>query len=479
MARIRKRTKKGRPGRPGRAPRPKQRAPAVHTDGRPLLSMAMMVKNEERFLEEALRSAQGFCDELVVVDTGSTDRTVEIARDLGAVVSHFPWNDSFSEARNVTLRRSTGRWIAVLDADERFRGTDPAAIRKHLVPGSNHPYEGISLKVTNTRLDGTPISHFHSVRLFPNDARLGYRGRVHNAFGAMVDDGPRIDARIYTPLEVVHLGYDPTLYAERKKAARSLPLIERTVAEEPENHQYRYYLGREYLLLGRLDDARAQLTRTIVGIDRDGGRGPRVEAAVHLMQALMRLEAPMVEVVRVGQQALSQAPEHPDLWFETARALAIGKRYGDAIAAGERAVAGLGHTQYDAQVELVHSRWRVHQLLGELYWAGQQYPACYGHYLAALGDKPADSAGWPAMLNALCGLAIDLGDAERVPALLDALLDRPDTPLGMFFFAVDQAASREGPDAARAMMVRAAGRCPRLLDDPEYPPRAARLGLGA
>ena len=132
-----------------------------------------MVKNEEDFLEDALKSAKGFCDELVVVDTGSTDRTVEIARDHGARVSFFEWCDSFSKARNETLRQAQGAWVAILDADERFVGKSPERIREFLVPKACYPYQAIMLNVVNTRLDGSPISSFFSVRLFPNDRRLG------------------------------------------------------------------------------------------------------------------------------------------------------------------------------------------------------------------------------------------------------------------------------------------------------------------
>jgi len=82
--------------------------PPSPPSGAPLLSLAMMVKNEEAFLEDALRSAAPYVDEMVVVDTGSTDRTVEIARDLGARVEFFAWCDDFSAARNYSLRACRG-----------------------------------------------------------------------------------------------------------------------------------------------------------------------------------------------------------------------------------------------------------------------------------------------------------------------------------------------------------------------------------
>ena len=171
----------------------------------PLLSLVMMVKNEEAFLEDALRSALPLCDELVVVDTGSTDRTVEIARDLGARVSSFAWCDDFSAARNETLRQARGQWVAVLDADERFRCADPAAVRALLAPGPDFPCEGLSLPVVNVTLEGQVISRFQSVRIFGNAPdRIAYVGRVHNQLRSLDPTRPRIQARVCPALEVVH-----------------------------------------------------------------------------------------------------------------------------------------------------------------------------------------------------------------------------------------------------------------------------------
>lgn len=84
----------------------------------PLLSAIMIVKNEEKNLPRCLKSLQGVCDEICVVDTGSTDRTVEIAKEFGAKVSIFSWNGNESDARNVSARMATGCWMFTVDADE-------------------------------------------------------------------------------------------------------------------------------------------------------------------------------------------------------------------------------------------------------------------------------------------------------------------------------------------------------------------------
>src|ERR1700722_6294832 len=97
-----------------------------------LLSAALIVKNEEKFLGSCLRSLKGLADEVVVVDTGSTDRTTDIAIAEGARLYHRPWTGDFSAARNEALNLARGDWILYVDAEERVSGGDPELLRAQL-----------------------------------------------------------------------------------------------------------------------------------------------------------------------------------------------------------------------------------------------------------------------------------------------------------------------------------------------------------
>lgn len=460
----------------GSAKKPRSRGGKRTVITRPLLSMAMMVKDEELFLEEALRSAQGWCDELVVVDTGSTDRTVEIAKDLGAKVSFFEWPNDFSKARNVTLRRATGRYIAVLDADERFRSPNPEAIRRFLKPGPLHPFEALMVNVINVQLDMTPVSSFFSTRFFPNDPRLGYGGRVHNRFGALVEDAPTILCTRYIGTEVIHLGYDPEIYASRKKAERSLPLIELTVAEEPENWQYRYYLGRELLLLDRVDEAIVQLRIALAGLEPRGAASGTLMDTVNTLLMAYERSAELPEAIALSERMLQVFPEHPDIWYDLGRTLAQSGRKREAAQAVARALA-CPKVRASGQVRLDHKRWEAEELHGNLLFELGAYGDAYAAFHRALPDKPAQSMGWARMLNSMCGLAIELRDEARCEGLLDRLIDTPEAPLGMLFFEISRRIRALGPDAGRAFLLRARQRNPRVALDAEYGPIARQLGV--
>ena len=84
------------------------------------LSVCLIVRNEEALLENCLKSVSQLADQLVVVDTGSTDKTLEIARSFNAEIYHFKWCDDFAAARNESIKYATGDWILWIDADERL-----------------------------------------------------------------------------------------------------------------------------------------------------------------------------------------------------------------------------------------------------------------------------------------------------------------------------------------------------------------------
>src|ERR1700677_3802772 len=91
-----------------------------------------MAKNKERFLPQCLRSIRSVASHIVLVDTGSTDRTVEIVREHGAQIHHFAWCDDFSAARNAALEHATGDWVLILDADEELRPEQVEVLRQEI-----------------------------------------------------------------------------------------------------------------------------------------------------------------------------------------------------------------------------------------------------------------------------------------------------------------------------------------------------------
>ena len=160
------------------------------------ISLCMIVKNEEKNIGSCLDSISPLVDEMIVVDTGSTDRTKDIARAFGAKVYDFGWTDNFSEARNFSLSKASGDWILVLDADEVIAPFDQKVL-KHLL--SRPAYKSTALTITTrnyvvpvtalqwTANDGSYIKEeagtgwypSRKVRIFPNNPHIRFELPVH------------------------------------------------------------------------------------------------------------------------------------------------------------------------------------------------------------------------------------------------------------------------------------------------------------
>lgn len=106
----------------------------------------MIVKDEESFIANCLQSVQDIVDEIIIVDTGSTDKTIEIANTYGVKIYHLPWNNNFSAARNFSLDKATGEWIIILDADEELNSLDKSKLKQLT---NNKDIDAYYLKVYN------------------------------------------------------------------------------------------------------------------------------------------------------------------------------------------------------------------------------------------------------------------------------------------------------------------------------------------
>lgn len=206
------------------------------------LSAAMIVKNEAPRLARCLDSIHGVVDELVVVDTGSTDETVEIARAHGAIVHHDPWRDDFSYHRNRSLEYATGDWVLVIDGDEQLveAGNLRTLIEEYQ---ADEQADGIAVRVESISGAGVCES-LQSVRAFRRD-RGRYRYPVHNQLLGI--------ERVLTSSAVLHAHYGDRTTA---KAERSIPLLLHMLEEDPECVHAAFFLCKTYCVLGDFDACR-------------------------------------------------------------------------------------------------------------------------------------------------------------------------------------------------------------------------------
>lgn len=461
-----------------------QRAPALIKQlDRPLLSVAMMVKNEEDFLEDALKSAQKIADEIVVVDTGSTDRTVEIAKAYNTKLSFYEWQNDFSDARNETIRRSQGDWIFILDADERIvaKNQNPKFFqdfRNHLVPSVHFPYQALMLNVSNQTLAGAEMNSLHSIRVFPRHEHLKYQNRVHNQFAVCVpnvEKQPDMSLQIYPHIYLIHLGYDPDVYAKKKKTARSLPLIEAMVKENPNNYIYRFYLGREYLINKKYSLAIEILEETIFELLDQPEKGYFVETLktllyIYEIEKTILVEAEKIEVLAAA--GVAYAKEQPDFWYHLALAQYQLKKNNDAIQSAKKCIETLENFEIKQASQsnpyLFVTPWKAYELASEIFWALDQYQDAYQMFLKIIKQKPETEAGWPFLLNSACAIAIDQKDSQNLALLLEKLIIHPDTPLDMFFVQLDLLIQSQRIKEAKELILWAKNKSSRLRKNEHF-----------
>ncbi|MGE5654761.1 MAG: glycosyltransferase [Bacillota bacterium] len=204
----------------------------------------MIVKNEAASLARCLYSVKDGVDEMVVVDTGSTDGTPDIAVSLGAKVFAYEWNDDFAAARNFSLEQASGDWLLYLDADEELEHGDAERLR-HLAQVSQA--EAFTFQINNLT-DGNDLTRHINVRMFRNRPDYRFEGRLHEQIaGAILEHNPGQAVIHSSGLTLLHYGYLSSVFAAKNKGERNLHLNLKMVEEEPDNPFYLYTLGNSYM----------------------------------------------------------------------------------------------------------------------------------------------------------------------------------------------------------------------------------------
>jgi tetratricopeptide (TPR) repeat protein len=233
-----------------------------------VISIAMIVKDEADHLGDCLAAVQDLADELCIVDTGSRDNTLEIARQSEARVSVFLWCDDFSAARNESLRLCTGDWVFVIDADERVAPEDIAAIRAL----ANGPRDCCYRFTTRNYTNSTKVDGFRQcepgdcyardfagwypsikIRFFPNSSAARFEGQVHELVTKSME---RLGVRILDcDVPIHHYALLKSPEQVRKKQELYLDLGHKKVASQPSEPRGYVELGRQYAEAGDYQSA--------------------------------------------------------------------------------------------------------------------------------------------------------------------------------------------------------------------------------
>lgn len=269
------------------------------------ISCCMIVKDEEKNIKRALTSISGKVDEIIVIDTGSTDKTtreiIAFMKHYGReniIVNDFVWIDDFAAARNYSKRFATGDFIFFMDADEEFIGEMPELTKQAFY----------TITIQNHTDAGVPMTSV-PVRFAPNIPEVSFKGRVHEQFASTI------------PLEVIsindcylnHYGYLGEAREAKDKRTRNVTLLEAELTENP-TPDLCYYLGQEYYGLGKFQEALELSDKGIALISEDKSYA----ATLYNLQVVCLIELGCRSELTAFADHYADEYEHPETYLALA-----------------------------------------------------------------------------------------------------------------------------------------------------------------
>ncbi|UIO42436.1 glycosyltransferase [Brevibacillus brevis] len=214
----------------------------------PKISLCMIVKNEEECLHKCMESVKDLVDEMIIVDTGSTDNTVEICKSFGAVVHSYEWQDNFAEARNFGLEKATGDWILWMDADEEMNKEDSKNL-KELLRGQEDSLFYIHLiNYIGDEINEDDAFHIAHSRLFRNGIGFRFHFPIHETLN-VEEVLPNLTEDLHIqilPVRIYHYGYMNECTGRKNKFERNIGLLMKELEKEDHSPWIEYHLASEF-----------------------------------------------------------------------------------------------------------------------------------------------------------------------------------------------------------------------------------------
>lgn len=308
------------------------------------VSAALIVRNEERSISRCIESIRHAVDEIVVLDTGSTDRTLQLLQRYPEVkVYHGEWRNDFAAARNEALQYVTTQWVMWIDADEQLHPEDVGAIKEaaglmHDFPKPAAYIVGIMNRHQNKHRssDSEPSyeqdpkpqhsgaearysePHYAGARLFAMRHELRFWGRIHEQIGAKegLYDPPLYGQSLR--IRLLHDGYEPSIIARKNKLDRNITLLQAMLKEEPHNPAVWANLGREMIATGDLDRS----LRILLQAEKQAMKDGRFARISDIHMNLVRIYIAKQDYIAaelVCRRAIEAAPDFPDSYYWLAR----------------------------------------------------------------------------------------------------------------------------------------------------------------
>lgn len=364
----------------------------------------MIVRNEAHQLADCLQPVVDIFDEIVIVDTGSTDNTRQIARQFTQHVHAFAWCDDFSAARNETLRHAQGNWIFWLDADDRLSRDNVDRLKATFAALPDFPAAFLMDTVCTFQNVGDTERLISHPRLFSRHPQLQWQGRVHEQLRPWPTSlGFQIK---YSDVQVQHIGYRDNKMLE-SKCRRDLRLLRMDFAVYPDEPMTLLHLGQLHSHLGQVSSARKYLTRLL---EIEPRPLPYMRRVYSTLCDLALSDGLLQQSVSIAQRGLASFPGEPHISFLLSEALYELNQY---QAAEQVLIDIINRPQplnYHAGTPNHMQRKLAPRSLGEVLRIQGKCTAAKSILQAVVQDFPDDTMAW----HALGRVYIDLNDRQKL-----------------------------------------------------------------
>ncbi|GAW29561.1 TPR domain-containing glycosyltransferase [Carboxydocella sp. ULO1] len=351
----------------------------------PTITACLVVKNEGKYLERCLSSIKPAVEEIVIVDTGSSDNTLEIARRFTEKIYIQPWQDNFSQVRNFALQQATGDWILVIDGDEELHPDSIACLRNKI---SATEVEGYLLKIINYFNSGSEVLTAADVvfRFFRNRPQYRFTGAVHEQIcDNILAVNPTAKIEIAEDIVLYHYGYLDEEIENKDKRQRNLRLLLKEVDSDPDHLLNRFHLGVEYFRAREYTEALSQFRLVQSRLAPQALYAPKLYR--YIASCLLHLKNYQELLDFIEQEWRPLFPQQGDLYFIHGLVLKELKQPALAITSFRQCLElppqpAFYANVYSCQVD------KVNYHLGELAEYFQDREGALKYYLTALHHNP-------------------------------------------------------------------------------------------
>lgn len=346
------------------------------------ISLCVIVKNEEKNIATCINSVKSIVDEIVVIDTGSTDDTVKIVEQLGGTVYSFEWIGDFAAARNYALSKANGNWIIFLDADE-YVGKESISVVKSIIQKADKlKKDAITVDLININQNTNRFQGSAQVtRIIRKNPLIGYKGKIHENVYRINGNIAKFNAMEY--IKVFHTGYSDDIIEKKGKLERNLELLYKELESNPTSSNIHFYLAESFGLNRNLDK---MLYHAKEAIRYQNGNlaGIYQRAYYHQLDSIIDLQLDARKIIDAYNRAVQFDPTYPDYEMLMGDYYSKQNKYRKSLSYFLRAIEKCENYEGEAQSLVATNPEEMFKMVAKLYYILEEYEECVKYLIYIL-----------------------------------------------------------------------------------------------